>query len=79
MASKAVALTGASGGASAGGSRAPATLKVYDAKPAYIAAKTLTTQLRGFAFNKRLMLEKPDVFNELLAVFLRKQGVLKPG
>jgi hypothetical protein len=34
----------------------------YDPKPAYIAAKTMTTQLGGFAFNKRLALAKPDEF-----------------
>lgn len=28
---------------------------VYDPKPAYLAARTLATQLRGFRFNKRLM------------------------
>src|SRR5205814_10701124 len=34
----------------------------YDPKPAYLAAKTMTRQLAGFAFNKRLALEKPDEF-----------------
>lgn len=33
---------------------------VYDPKPAYVAAKTLVEQLRGFRFNKRLALESPD-------------------
>jgi hypothetical protein len=28
---------------------------VYDPKPAYVAAKTLTSQLRGFRYNKRLI------------------------
>jgi len=32
----------------------------YDAKPAYIAAKTLTTELNGYTFNKRLALPSPD-------------------
>src|SRR5688572_29261967 len=33
---------------------------VYDAKPAYLAAKTLATELRGFKFNKRLALSSAD-------------------
>jgi hypothetical protein len=33
---------------------------VYDTKPAYLAAETLTNQLRGYRFNKRLALEHPD-------------------
>jgi hypothetical protein len=32
---------------------------VYDPKPAYLAAKTYTTQLAGFKFNKRLMTGSP--------------------
>src|SRR5205823_2817431 len=35
---------------------------IYDPKPAYVAAKTVATQLGGFAFNKRLALETPDEF-----------------
>jgi polysaccharide biosynthesis protein PslG len=33
---------------------------VYDAKPVYLAAKTLTKQLRGYRFNKRLSLVDPE-------------------
>ena len=33
---------------------------VYDPKPAYLAAKTLTAQLAGFRYNKRLTVGKPD-------------------
>jgi len=33
---------------------------VYKPKPAYLAAKTLTTVLRGFEFDKRLALGRPD-------------------
>lgn len=33
---------------------------VYDPKPAYLAAKTLTAQLAGFRFDKRLDLGKPE-------------------
>jgi len=35
---------------------------VYDPKPAYLAAKTLTTELGGFAFNKRLMVGEEDEY-----------------
>ncbi|MDQ3813396.1 MAG: glycoside hydrolase family 5 protein [Armatimonadota bacterium] len=33
---------------------------VYDPKPAYLAAKTLTTALKGFRFNKRLAMTRAD-------------------
>jgi len=33
---------------------------VYDPKPAYLAAKTLTTALNGFRFNKRLAVDSAD-------------------
>jgi len=33
---------------------------VYEPKPAYLAAKTLTSVLRGFQFGKRLALGRPD-------------------
>jgi hypothetical protein len=33
---------------------------VYEPKPAYLAAKTLTSVLHGFQFTKRLALAKPD-------------------
>jgi hypothetical protein len=33
---------------------------VYDPKPSYLAARTLVKQLKGFRFNKRLMLQSPD-------------------
>jgi hypothetical protein len=32
----------------------------YDAKPGYLAARTLSTQLAGFTFNKRLALARDD-------------------
>ncbi|MEO6436565.1 MAG: hypothetical protein ABIP55_12510, partial [Tepidisphaeraceae bacterium] len=32
----------------------------YDPKPAYVAARTLTTQLAGYRFNKRLTLPRDD-------------------
>jgi hypothetical protein len=35
---------------------------VYDAKPAYLAAKTLTTELAGTAFTKRIKLDRDDDF-----------------
>jgi hypothetical protein len=35
---------------------------VYGPKPAYLAAKTLATQLAGFAYNKRLAQERADDF-----------------
>ena len=61
MASKAVALTGAGAGGSAGGSTARATLKVYDAKPASAGGAKLAS-LRSsieFQFNpKELSIQK---------------------
>lgn len=33
---------------------------VYDPKPAYFAAKTLTSQLRGYRFSKRVPLDRDD-------------------
>lgn len=36
--------------------------EVYEPKSPYLAAKTLTTQLAGFRFNKRLMMPSPDDF-----------------
>ena len=61
MASKAIALTGAGGGRSAGGSKAQATLKVYDATPASAGGAKLAS-LRGsikFQFNpKELSIQK---------------------
>jgi hypothetical protein len=35
---------------------------VYDPKPAYLAAKTLTAELGGFAFNKRLIAGEEDEY-----------------
>ncbi len=35
---------------------------VYDSKPAYLAAKTLTAQLAGFRFDKRLAVGRPEDF-----------------
>jgi hypothetical protein len=35
---------------------------VYEPKPAYLAMKTLTAQLEGFRYNKRLALGTPDDF-----------------
>ncbi len=61
MASKAVALTGAGTGGPAGGSKARATLKLYDAKPASAGGAQLASQ-RGqieFQFNpKELSIQK---------------------
>jgi len=39
---------------------------VYDPKPAYLAARTLTTVLKGFRFNKRLAVGPPDDVHVLL-------------
>ncbi len=39
----------------------------YDPKPAYVAARTLATELRGYAFNKRLWLGDPDDYMLLFA------------
>jgi hypothetical protein len=36
------------------------TKPVYEPKPAYLAMKTLTQQLGGFSYNKRLALESPQ-------------------
>lgn len=61
MASKAVALTGAGAGGSGGGSKAPATLNLYDAKPASAGGAKLASP-RGqikFQFNpKELSIQK---------------------
>jgi len=61
MASKAVALTGSGGGGSSGGSKAKATLKLYDAKPGSVGGAKLASQ-RGeieFQFNpKELSIQK---------------------
>ena len=61
MASRAVALTGTGAGGSAGGSKAPATLKLYDAKPASVGGAKLASS-RGeikFQFNpKELSIQK---------------------
>src|SRR5207249_7412792 len=35
---------------------------IYDPKPPYVAAKTLTTQLAGFSFETRIATDKPDEF-----------------
>ncbi len=35
--------------------------RIYDPKPAYIAAKTLSTQLDGYAFSKRLIQNDSDI------------------
>ena len=40
---------------------------VYDPKPSYLAAKTLTTVLKGFRFNKRLWTGREDDYVLLLA------------
>ncbi len=37
----------------------PDRTPIYDPKPAYIAAQTLTAQLRGLRFNKRLVMPDP--------------------
>ena len=61
MASKAIALHGAKGGASAGGSRAPAMLKVYDAKPASAGGAKLATLRSSIEFQynpKELSIQK---------------------
>ncbi len=52
----------------------PGRDEIYDAKPAYLAAKTLTTQLAGFAFNKRLALDQPD---EYMLLFANKAGEVR--
>ena len=46
---------------------------VYEPKPAYLAAKTLTSVLRGFQFTKRLALGKPDDY----ALLFRKGDELR--
>jgi len=46
---------------------------VYDPKPAYFTARTFTERLKGFEFNKRLMLEKPD---DYLLLFKRGEELL---
>lgn len=61
MASKAVALSGTGGGGSAGGSKAQATLKLYDAKPASVGGAQLASQRDEikFQFNpKELSIQK---------------------
>jgi len=35
--------------------------QIYDPKPAYIAAKTLSSQLAGYVFSKRLIQNDPDI------------------
>lgn len=45
----------------------------YSPKPAYLAAKKLTTELRGFTFNKRLMLGKDDDY----ILLFEKAGAVK--
>lgn len=40
---------------------------VYDPKPAYVAAKALTSALTGFSFNKRLIVEDPHDYVLLFA------------
>src|SRR5438093_5917667 len=45
---------------------------VYEPKPAYLAAKTLTTMLNGFSYNKRLALKNPD---EFMLLFAKDQDV----
>jgi hypothetical protein len=40
---------------------------LYDAKPAYLAARTLTTVLNGFRFNKRLAVGSEDAYVLLFA------------
>lgn len=46
---------------------------VYQPKPAYLAAKTLTSVLQGFQFTKRLALGKPGDY----ALLFRKGGELR--
>ena len=46
---------------------------VYEPKPAYLAAKTLTSVLRGYQFTKRLALGKPDDY----ALLFRKGDELR--
>ena len=46
---------------------------VYEPKPAYLAAKTLTSVLQGFQFTKRLALGKPDDY----ALLFRKSDELR--
>lgn len=47
---------------------------IFDPKPAYMAAKALTTQLSGFGFNKRLALDSPE---DWLLLFGDARGQLK--
>ena len=46
---------------------------IYQPKPAYLAAKTLTSMLQGFQFTKRLALGKPDDY----ALLFRKGEELR--
>jgi hypothetical protein len=46
---------------------------VYDPKPAYLAAKTLTTCLNGHQFNKRLIVDSPDDY----VLLFEKEGDIR--
>ena len=46
---------------------------IYEPKPAYLAAKTLTSVLQGFQFNKRLALGRPEDY----ALLFRKGDELR--
>jgi hypothetical protein len=45
--------------------------QVFDPKPTYLAARTLTKELHGFRFNKRLMLQSAD---DYILLFSRETG-----